>query len=87
MALIWDYDINELKKLERQINFGIDWENGEKINLAQVVKYWTELKIDKYSRQLFELLISKENLPILKIKISFRRRRRTEKIWPLIFSS
>ena len=45
MVMIWDYDINELKKteegrikiLERMINYGPD--KGEKIPLSQVKKY------------------------------------------------
>ena len=65
MALIWDYDINELKKtesgrrliLERQIMYGVDWEHGEKISLEEVKKNWRKLEIDSRSRRLFELLI------------------------------
>lgn len=65
MVHIWDYDIDELKKsesgrrliLERQINYGIDWERGEKIKLSDVKKYWKELDISSKSRRLFELLI------------------------------
>ena len=92
MVLIWDYDINELKKtesgrrliLERMINYGPD---GEKIKLSEVKKYWNELNIRKSSRQLFELLIGKENLPTLRLKKPFRREKRFKKIWPLIYSS
>lgn len=65
MALIWDYDINELKKtesgrrliLERQIQYGVDWEHGEKIKLSEVKKNWNKLDIDPLSRRLFKLLI------------------------------
>lgn len=65
MALIWDYDINELKKtesgrrliLERQIQYGVDWEHGEKIKLSEVKKNWNRLDIDPLSRRLFKLLI------------------------------
>jgi len=65
MALIWDYDINELKKtesgrrliLERQIMYGIDWEHGEKIKLSDVKKNWDKLQIDQLSRRLLKLLI------------------------------
>lgn len=65
MVHIWDYDINELKKsesgrrliLERQINYGIDWEKGERIKLADVKKYWHQLDIDARSRRLLALLI------------------------------
>lgn len=65
MALIWDYDINELKKsesgrrliLERQINYGIYQSDKEKIRLSDVKKYWDKLQIDHRRRRLFELLI------------------------------
>lgn len=65
MALIWDYDINELKKsesgrrliLERQIMYGTDWEHGEKIKLSDVKKNWEKLQIDRLSRRLLKLLI------------------------------
>jgi len=63
MVLIWDYDINELKKteqgriliLERMINYGPD--EGEKIPLAQVKKYWDRLNIYENRRRLLSLLI------------------------------
>lgn len=65
MALIWDYDINELKKtksgrkliLERQIMYGVDWEKGERIKLSEVKKNWNKLDIDPRSKRLFKLLI------------------------------
>lgn len=65
MALIWDYDPEELKKteegrrliLERQITYGVDWKHGEKISLSEVKKYWNKLHIDKLSRRLLTLLI------------------------------
>lgn len=79
MAHIWEYDINELKKsedgrrliLERQINYGIDWEHGERIKLSEVKKHWNELDISSKSRQLFALLIWGKYLPSQKIKKSF----------------
>lgn len=63
MPLIWDYDINELKKseegrlliLERQINYGVV--GKEKIKLSEVKKNWKKLKIDSDRRRLFKLLI------------------------------
>jgi len=65
MAHIWDYDINELKKtesgrrliLERQINYGVDWEHGEKIKLSEVKKNWNKLHMNPLSRRLLEMLI------------------------------
>ena len=65
MALVWDYDIDELKKtesgrrliLERQIMYGVDYEKGEKIKLAEVKKNWDKLQIDTRSRRLLQLLI------------------------------
>jgi len=65
MALIWDYDINELKKtpqgrlkiLERLINYG-PTEPGEKIDLAEVKKNWDKLDIHSvHRRRLMEYLI------------------------------
>lgn len=65
MPLIWDYDIEELKKteqgrlliLERMINYGVD--EGEKIPLQDVEKHWDILKdrIEPRRRRLFEMLI------------------------------
>ncbi len=65
MVHIWDYDIKTLKKtksgrlliLERQINYGIDWEKGEKINLSEVKKNWHALHLDPNRRRLLRLLI------------------------------
>lgn len=65
MAHIWDYDINELKKtesgrlliLERQINYGVDWEHGEKIKLSEVKKNWDKLHLFNLQKRLLELLI------------------------------
>ena len=65
MVHVWDYDIKQLKKskagrlllLERQINYGIDWKNGEKIKLSEVKKNWNNLHIDKNRRRLLRLLI------------------------------
>ncbi len=63
MVLMWDYDINELKKteegrikiLERMINYGPD--KGEKIKLTDVKKYWNKLDLYNSRRRLLELLI------------------------------
>jgi hypothetical protein len=67
MPFLWDYDIEELKKsksprakillLERQINYGV--EEGEKIQLADVKKYWDKLQIFPRKRRLFEYLLWK----------------------------
>ncbi len=53
MVLMWDDDVNELKKteqgrikiLERMINYGPDASNGEKIKLSLVKKYWDKLDL------------------------------------------
>ena len=65
MPFLWDYDIRELKKskspqarillLERQINYGV--EEGEKIELSDVKKYWDKLSLFPRKRRLFEYLI------------------------------
>ena len=63
MVMIWDYDINELKKteegrikiLERMINYGPD--KSEKIPLSQVKKYWDKLDLFTPQKRLLELLI------------------------------
>lgn len=63
MALIWDYDVEELKKtpegrlkiLERKINFGPD--KGEKISLKEVKENWDKLQLDRGPKRLMELLI------------------------------
>lgn len=60
---LWDYDYNELKKteqgrikiLERKINY--EPGKGEKINLADVKKYWDKLKLFPNAKKLMELLI------------------------------
>lgn len=65
MVHVWDYDIKTLKKskrgrlllLERQINYGIDWKNGEKIKLAEVKRHWNDLHIDPNRRRLLKLLM------------------------------
>lgn len=62
MVYLWDYDEKELQKtkegrifiLERKINYG---SGGQKISLAEVKKYWDELKLNYLARRLFELLI------------------------------
>lgn len=65
MPVIWDYDINELKKtksgrlliLERQINYGIYPSDKERISLSEVKKRWEELNLEPQRKRLFELLI------------------------------
>ncbi|MBI2597108.1 hypothetical protein HYW41_03050 [Candidatus Daviesbacteria bacterium] len=66
MPLIWDYDINELKKtksgrlliLERLINYG-PTNKREKISLSEVKKNWERLKGNLFPlpKRLMELLI------------------------------
>ena len=63
MVLMWDYDINELKKteegrifiLERMINYGPG--PGEKIKLSLVKKYWDRLDLYPEKKRLLEYLI------------------------------
>jgi hypothetical protein len=63
MAFIWDYNKKKLEKteqgkiliLERTINYGP--ENGEKIKIEDVKKYWTRLNLFPLRRKLLELLI------------------------------
>lgn len=63
MPLVWDYDVQELKKtasgrrllLERQINYGVF--DGEKIKLKEVKENWDKLHIEPKRKRLFELLI------------------------------
>jgi len=65
MPFLWDYDVKELEKsksprakilmLERQINYGV--EVGEKVNLANVKKYWDKLQLFPRKHRLFEYLI------------------------------
>lgn len=65
MVLMWDYDIDELKKteegrifiLERMINYGPDFEKGEKIKLSDVKKYWDKLDLYPDVKRLLEYLI------------------------------
>jgi len=60
---LWDYDYNELKKtesgrikiLERMINYGP--EEGEKIPLNLVKKYWDKLDLYHNRKLLLELLL------------------------------
>ena len=59
---LWDYDEEELKKteqgrifiLERMLNYG---PHGDKINLADVKKYWGRLQLTTLARRFFSLLI------------------------------
>lgn len=63
MVLIWDYDKKELVKteqgriliLERMINYGPD--QGEKISLSKVKKYWDKLNLFRPQKRLLELMI------------------------------
>ena len=63
--MVWDYDINVLKKskrgrlllLERQINYGVYRKDKEKIDLKKVKRHWNELNIDADRRRLLRLLI------------------------------
>lgn len=63
MKAVWDYDVEELKKtekgriflLERKLNYGPD--EGEKIQLSEVKKYWDKLELFPLRRRLLELLI------------------------------
>ena len=62
MVLMWDYDIEELKKteagrikiLERMINYG---PGKEKIKLSDVKKYWDKLDLYEPQRRLLEYMI------------------------------
>ncbi len=66
MKSVWDYDPEELKKtekgriflLERQINYGPD--EGVKIKLADVKKYWNQLNLFPHSKRLMQLLLWEE---------------------------
>lgn len=79
MPLIWDYDINELKKtksgrlliLERMINYGP--EKGEKISLSEVKKNWDKIKDHLFplQKKLLELLIWGKYQPLPKNKKLF----------------
>ena len=77
MVLIWDYDIEELKKtesgrlliLERMINYGPG--EGEKINLSEVKKNWDKLNLFTLQKRLLELLIWGKYRSSLKSKRSF----------------
>lgn len=62
MNYLWDYDRKVLEKtekgrifiLERMINYG---PGEEKINLADVKKYWHQLNLFTLQKRLLELLI------------------------------
>lgn len=62
-SYLWDYGKKELEKtekgrifiLERMINYGPG--EGEKINLADVKKYWDQLELFPSRKRLLELLI------------------------------
>ena len=66
----WSVDTKELKKdkkrfavwrLEQLINFGAD---GEKINAAQLKKYWSKLRLDPSRRRFLSFLLwGKKSLP------------------------
>jgi len=59
---LWDFDYNKLKKteagrifiLERMLNYG---PHGDKIDLADVKKYWPKLNLFSNNKRLMELLI------------------------------
>lgn len=80
MPLIWDYDINELKKtksgrlliLERLVNYG-PTDKGDKISLKEVKKHWQEIKDNLFTpqRMLMELLIWGKYQPSPKSKKLF----------------
>jgi len=63
MKAVWDYNTEELQKtesgriflLERQINFGPD--QGTKIELSQVKKYWDKLKFIPKRKKLLEMYL------------------------------
>ena len=63
MSYLWDYDRKELEKtekgriliLERMINYGP--EEGEKIKLEDVKKYWDQLHLYHLQKKLLSLLI------------------------------
>lgn len=65
MVLMWDFDINKLKKteagrikiLERMINYG---PGDQKIKLSDVKKYWEKLDLYEPQKHLLELLIWKK---------------------------
>ncbi len=67
MAFIWDYDVRQLEKteqgrvlkLERMVNYGP--EEGEKISLSLVKRYWGKLHLFPNYRRLMELLIWGKN--------------------------
>lgn len=79
--MMWDYDINELKKteegrikiLERLINYG-PTEKGEKIKLSLVKKYWNRLDLYHSRRLLLELIIWGKYLssPLIKEPFSIK---------------
>lgn len=60
----WSTDITELQKdpkkyaiwrLESLINFGLD---GEKLSKFDLVKYWSELRLDPAKRNFLNLLLN-----------------------------
>ena len=59
----WNTDTSQLKKnperykiwrLEQLINFGL---NGEKINKKELIRYFPQLKLDKFRKNFIKLLI------------------------------
>ena len=61
----WSTDIKKVKKndksfiiwrLEQLINFGLD---DERLNLADMEKYWDELIIDPFKKRFLSLLLDK----------------------------
>jgi hypothetical protein len=65
MAMIWDYDVKELKKtpegrlkiLERKINYGVYLHDKDKISLSDVRENWEKLELDPNRRILFHFLL------------------------------
>jgi hypothetical protein len=64
MPLVWDYNLKKAKKrdqryqiwkLTRQISYGL--KPGEKINRAQLKKYWRAIKINPARRAMLKNLL------------------------------
>ena len=77
MSYLWDYDRKELEKtekgriliLERMINYGP--EEGEKIKLEDVKKYWDQLDLYEPQRRFLEHLIWEKHNSSHQNKLSF----------------
>lgn len=44
----------QIWRLEQLINYGL---NGEKLDIKQLKKYWTELTLDKHRKRFIKLLL------------------------------